>query len=246
MAEWVSLDTGAEAVIAHPSGQVKGSAVVCGELFGVTDYVRATARRLADAGYVAVAPDFYWRARRRVALGYDQAGRDRGFELMGTLRADDVVADVAAAAEMAAGHAQGARGSAVLGFSAGGHIAVLAATRLRFDLVVSCYGAWTLDGGIPLAEPAPPLDRAEAIAANGAELVGIVGDQDHVISQEEWTRIGKRLTAAGVTHELVTYPGRPHGFLCPDRPGTYDAEASQDAWRRVGAALDRRVALAIG
>jgi carboxymethylenebutenolidase len=241
MAEWVRLGTGAEAVLALPSGRVNGSAVVCGELFGVTDYVWATAQRLADAGYVAVAPDFYWRTERRVDLGYDQAGRDRGFELMGTLRADDVVADVAAAGEVATRHAPNAPGAAVIGFSAGGHIAVLAATRLRFDLVVSCYGAWTLDGGIPLAEPAPPLDHAEAIAANGAELLGIVGDQDHVISQEEWARIGKRLTAAGVTHELVTYPGRPHGFLCPDRPATYDADASKDVWERLDTALDRRV-----
>lgn len=119
-------------------------------------------------------------------------------------------------------------------------LSVLAATRLRFDLLGSFYGPWTLHGGAPLSEPNPPLDQAEAIAGFGTEMLGAVGDQDHVISQPEWKQIEERLTEAGVVHELVTYPGRPHRFLCPDRPATYDADA--DVWRRLLTALDRRVA----
>lgn len=243
MTDWVSLTSGAEAAVAAPAGPVRGAVVVAGELFGVTDYVGAVLERLAGAGYLAAAPDFYWRAERRVALDYGPEGRERGFALMSTLTADEVVADVAAARALVHGQAgERAPGLGLLGFSAGGHIAVLAATRMRFDLLGWVYGPWTLDGGGPIQEPHPPLEDAEALAGYGTEVLGAVGDQDHVISQDEWTRIGRRLTEAGVVHELVIYPGRPHGFGCPDRPQTYDAEATEDLWRRILAALDRRVA----
>jgi carboxymethylenebutenolidase len=240
--DWIRLATGADAALAVPPAAARGAVVVAGELFGLTDYVTGVVERLAAAGYVAVAPDFYWRTERRAVLAYDEEGRRRGFALLATLRADDVVADIAAARDVARHRAGEPTGTAVLGFSAGGHMAVLAGTRLPFDLIGSCYGAWTLDGGIPLAEPDPPLRHAEAIAAFGAELLGVVGDRDHVISAQEWDRIDRRLTKAGVAHELVTYPGRPHGFLCPDRPDTYDAAATDDVWRRLFDALDRRVA----
>lgn len=242
MIDWMRLDSGADAAVAVPDQPARGAVVVCGELFGVTDYVTGILTRLADAGFVAVAPDFYWRNGRRQVIAYDEAGRERGFALMATLSAEEVVADIIAARALALDHAGGAGGTAVLGFSAGGHLSVLAATRLRFDLLGSFYGPWTLHGGAPLSEPNPPLDQAEAIAGFGTEMLGAVGDQDHVISQPEWKQIEERLTEAGVVHELVTYPGRPHGFLCPDRPATYDADADADVWRRLLTALDRRVA----
>lgn len=242
MIDWVRLDSGADAALAVPDGPPRGAAVVAGELFGVTGYVTSVLRRLADAGYVAIAPDFYWRTERRTIIDYGEAGRERGFALLATLSADDVVADIAAARALALARAGGAPGTAMLGFSAGGHLSVLAATRIRFDVLGSFYGAWTLHGGAPLREPNPPLDQAEALAEFGTEMLGAVGDQDHVISQAEWIQIGERLTQAGVVHELVTYPGRPHGFLCPDRPDTYDAQATDDVWRRLFEVLERRVA----
>ena len=48
--------------------------------------------------------------------------------------------------------------------------------------------------------------------------------------------VAAALTAAGVEHELVTYPDTPHGFLC-DRRDTYRRAAAEDAWRRIAALL---------
>ncbi|MEU6284174.1 dienelactone hydrolase family protein [Streptomyces sp. NPDC047028] len=103
-----------------------------------------------------------------------------------------------------------------MGVSVGGHLGVLAATRLPLDLVVSCYGGWTLDGGIPLAAPEPPLSPAgaAALAEHGTTVLGLVGGQDFLISADDWQRLGQRLKEAGVAHELVDYPRAAHGFLC--------------------------------
>lgn len=236
--EWIELDGGPGAYLAVPRDSDPVGAVVAGaEMFGQTEHARGVCERLARAGYAVVSPDLYWRDTRQVELGYDDAGRAEARRLMTGLRRDEVLADVAAALAQARTRA-GRGGSAVVGLSLVGHIAVLAATRLPIDLAVTFYGAWTLRGGIPLAEPAP-LDEAEAIQGF---VLGFVGGHDQIVPLDEWQAIGARLTEAGVKHELVTYPEAAHGFACPDRPETYDADASDDAWRRTLEALHTQVA----
>lgn len=236
--EWIELDGGPDAYLAVPRDSDPLGAVVAGaEMFGPTEHARGVCERLARVGYAVVSPDLYWRDTRRIELGYDDAGRAEARRLMTGLRRDEVLADVAAALAEARTRA-GRGGSAVVGLSLVGHIAVLAATRLPIDLAVTFYGAWTLRGGIPLAEPAP-LDEAEAIQGF---VLGFVGGQDQIVPLDEWQAIGARLTEAGVKHELVTYPEAAHGFACPDRPETYDADATDDAWRRTLEALHTQVA----
>ncbi|MET9919204.1 dienelactone hydrolase family protein [Streptomyces sp. NPDC006435] len=244
-AGWTRLaeegEEGPDAYVAAPAKGVPAATVVVGmELFGVTAWVRKVCERFAEAGYVAVAPDFYWRGVRRAELGYDDAGRQEGFRLLGGLTREGVVADTAAAAEAGAGRGA-AGGRAFVGFSLGGHFGVLAATRLPLDLVVSCYGGWTLDGGIPLAEPEPPLSvaGATAIGRNGTTVLGLVGDQDFLVTADEWQRLGHRLRETGVRHELHVHAGAVHGFMCEDRPGSHHGAAAEAAWDRILGALDR-------
>ncbi|MFI6684223.1 dienelactone hydrolase family protein [Streptomyces sp. NPDC050485] len=238
-AGWRRLPEGPDVYLAAPEDRSPTATVVVGmELFGVTSWVKKMCERLAGAGYLAVAPDFYWREVRRAELGYDEAGRKAGFQLVGGLTPEQVAADTAAA--LAVGAGSGATGGrAFVGFSLGGHFGLLAATRMPLDLVVSCYGGWTLDGLIPLAEPEPPLSPAgaDAISGHGTMVLGLVGGQDFLISADEWRRLGQRLDQADVSHELVDYPQAAHGFLCEDRPESYDAEAAADAWERVLKAL---------
>ncbi|HEY3089573.1 MAG TPA: dienelactone hydrolase family protein [Jatrophihabitantaceae bacterium] len=238
--DWIRLGGGPDAYVAVPDGRDPAGAVVAGaEMFGFTGHTRAVCDRLAGAGYAVVAPDFYWRDTRRPRLDYDDAGQATARELMTGLRRDDVLADVSAALEEAVARA-GRGGTAVVGLSMVGHIAVLAATRLPLDLAVTFYGGWTVGGGIPLAEP-PPLDDAGKITAF---VLGFVGGRDFLISADEWRAADERLTAAGVRHELVTYPDAAHGFANDERPDTYDATSADDAWRRTLAALRERVAAA--
>lgn len=238
--EWIELGGGPDAYLAVPRGRDPVGAVVAGaEMFGFTGHARTVCARLARAGYAVVAPNFYWRETRRPELGYDDAGRAEGRRLMSGLRRDEVLADVAGALAAARDRA-GRGGTAVVGLSLAGHIAVLAASRLLLDLAVTFYGGWTLRGGIPLAEPAP-LDDAEAITAF---VLGFVGGRDFLVPPDEWQAIGERLTALGAKHELVTYPEAQHGFANDERPETYDAAAAASAWQRTLDALRDHVAAA--
>ncbi len=235
--EWTRLGhAGPDAYVATPS-RPQGAVVVVPEMFGVNPYARSICDRLAAEGYVAVTPDIYWRQGRLADLGYDEDSRQEGFRLMHTVRRDEVLADIAAARACAVSRAAESARTAILGFSLGGHIALLAATESRFDLAVVFYPGWTLHGGIPLADPRPPLADAARLAANGTYVLGFNGADDHLISPEEWTGVETRLTAAGVPHELIAYPGVGHGFFCDDRPKTYVPEAAADAWPRLLTAL---------
>ncbi|WP_282203966.1 dienelactone hydrolase family protein [Kitasatospora fiedleri] len=237
---WVRPDGGGpEVFLAAPEGVPPAATVVVGqELFGVTAWVREVCGRLAAAGYAAVAPDFYGRVAERAELPYDDTGRVAGFELLGTLTAEQVTVDTAVALAVGASLG-GGPGRAFVGFSVGGHLGLLAGTRLPLDLVAACYPGWTLEGPTPLADDRPPLTEqgAAALAAHGTAVLGLVGAEDHVVPPEQWARISARLTTAGVRTDLVCYPGVPHGFLCDHRPATFRPTESEDAFARILSAL---------
>ncbi|MEU6265120.1 dienelactone hydrolase family protein [Saccharopolyspora shandongensis] len=74
---------------------------------------------------------------------------------------------------------------------------------------------------------------------HGTPAVGSAGrgGRDSLISADEWQRLGQRLREAGVRHELIDYPHAEHGFLCEDRPGSYDPNAAKAAWKQILKAL---------
>ena len=242
--QWVCLAEGVDVHVAVPEGShALGGVIVAGEIFGITAHVHDICERLARAGYLVAAPDFYWRQQRGTCLSYDAKGRKAGVRMLRLLRRKEVVADVAVVRAYLTTRLGAFQAMAIVGVSAGGHIALLAATRLRFALAVSIYGGWMVDGGIPLAEPTPPVADCAALAANGCFFLGIAaGGRDRLITTEQWLRLDALLGVAGVEHELIRYAGARHGFLCAERSATFDAEASADMWRRLLGALAARVA----
>lgn len=242
--QWQALGAGdgdgLEAYVHRPEGEVRGAVVLCPELYGANAYVRGICAELAERGYVTLVPDFYWRQARRTDLGYSAEEREAGLVLMRALDRDELVADAAQALAAARAAADG-HGVAFLGMSMGGHVAVRAATELRFELAALFYPGWLLSSGFPLVGPVPPLETAERIADNGAYLLGFCGDLDRILLPEEWQEAERRLIDAKVPHELVTYPGARHGFACADRPDDFDADATADAWSRVYRALEQHL-----
>jgi carboxymethylenebutenolidase len=80
---------------------------------------------------------------------------------------------------------------------------------------------------IPPGSPAP----ADRVADFRAPVLGLMGGADPYIPQERVDTFEKALTKAGVTHELVVYPGAPHSFF--DRSYEEHAKESADAWERI-------------
>ncbi|MFC1420111.1 dienelactone hydrolase family protein [Streptacidiphilus cavernicola] len=243
---WTEIAPGFAAYQAVPSGQdPAGAVIVLPELFGLNADIRGVVERLAREGYAAVAPDVHWRREPRASLPYGDAGRTRGFELLHAITRAEVLADLAAAHEAALRLAPGGR-VAVFGVSFGGHLGLLGATELPFALVVSVYGGWTVHGGIPVAEPRPPLADAPKIAANGAFVLGFYGTLDHAVQPSEVEEIEALLTEAKVPHEVVRIPGVGHGFLCEARPDDYDADAAALTWAKVNQALREQLTVPDG
>jgi carboxymethylenebutenolidase len=213
--------------LARPPGGPHPGVIVAGELFGLSAHVRASCEQLAAAGYVALAPDLHHRTAPWIELAEDEAGRSRGFALLGQMTRAHVLADLRAALEWL--HAHGSHRVGVLGLSVGGHIAYLAAAHLDLQAVAIAYAGWLTSTDIPLSQPEATLTLTSAISA---PVLYLVGEHDRLISAAERQEIGEALRTAGVPYELVEYPGAAHGFL-NERRDAYDPAAAHDAWQRV-------------
>jgi carboxymethylenebutenolidase len=178
------------------------------------------ARRIAAEGYVALAPDLFHRGGKGRTAGYDQL--PKALELMGALKDDEIVADVASAVAHLEADAAVRKGRiGITGFCMGGRVSYLAACALpeKITVAVPYYG-----GGIPV----------ERTATLRAPVLAFFGADDPFIPLDQVERLRTEAKRLGKTVEIVVYPGAPHGFFCNERD-SYRAEAAADAWTRTKA-----------
>jgi carboxymethylenebutenolidase len=169
-------------------------------------YLARPAALTSPGAGVVVAPDFYHRLSPGAELAHDQAGWDRGFGLLAGLDRRSALMDGAQPFSYLKNF--GCERVGVVGLSLGGHLGCLAATEVPYAAVVAAYPGWPAGTEIGLSRPEPTLARTAGI--HGWVLV-VCGDADHAISGAERDAIGAALAAAGVTHEVVTYPARRTG-----------------------------------
>jgi carboxymethylenebutenolidase len=208
---------------AVPDGDARAAVIVIQEAFGVNDHIQDVTRRVAAAGYHAVAPALFHRAGGGTA-GYDDFASVmplfEGVTDDGLL--DDVDATIAYLG--AAGFAPERIG--IVGFCFGGRVTFLVAARRALGAAVGFYG-----GGIAAAGglPFPPL-IGESLSLQTPWL-GLFGDLDRGISIESVEELRTALAAAPVDAAVVRYPDADHGFHC-DARASYHAESAVDGWRR--------------
>jgi carboxymethylenebutenolidase len=184
---------------------------------------------LAAAGFLTIAPEFYHRdAVPGRWLERDDAGRQEGFRYLHRLRRDQALADVAASLQWLKSE-PGIEQVAIVGFSAGGHLSYLAACRLPVSLTAVLYGGWLPSTDIPMSQPTPTLDLTPGITGR---ILYLVGEDDALIDAGQRQQIRTALAAAGVDHELVSYPGVGHAFFWRGTP-PFSREARDDAWHRI-------------
>jgi carboxymethylenebutenolidase len=209
---------GMPAYVARPAAAGPSPAVlVIQEAFGLNDHIKDVTRRVAGEGYVALAPDLFYRGGKGRTAGYDQL--PKALELMGSLKDDEIVADVASAIAHLEKDATVRRGRlGITGFCMGGRVSYLAACALpeKITAAVPFYG-----GGIP-------IDRTPTLRA---PVLAFFGDADPFIPLDQVEKLRIEAERLGKTVEVVVYPGAPHGFFCNERD-SYRPDAARDAWER--------------
>jgi carboxymethylenebutenolidase len=199
--------------------------LVVQEIFGLHAWIEDVCRRIAHAGYYAIAPDLYVRQGDATkytdnqALIRDVVSKVADAQVMGDL-------DAAVAFARASGSADTAK-LGVTGFCWGGRIVwMYAGHNPGVKAAVAWYGpvARAYHAGDPTAIEIVPKIR-------GAVL-GLYGGDDPGIPNETTTKIGDAMKAAGKVSEIVVYPETPHGFFADYRP-SYRKDAADDGWRRV-------------
>lgn len=199
------------------------------EIFGVNKHIRSIADRVAAEGYIAVAPEAFYRSAPGIELGYEPDGLARGIELMMQLRPEQILDDVTAAFQwLRARPDVGGKGIGAIGFCFGGHVTYRAACVLPVAAAASFYGGGIAGTGSP--GPAT-VDLTPGIRGR---IVCFFGEKDGYIPPEAVARIRAALRDAQVRHDVVVYPGVGHGFFCNER-GDYDEKSAADAWGRVKA-----------
>ncbi len=196
-----------DAYVSEPAQPNGHAVIVLQEIFGVTRHVRGIADRFAEDGYVAYAPDLFWRMERGVQLSHSKEDMQKAFGLLEKYRDDDGLADIVSTAAVIRAR-PGFRGRvAVAGLCLGGKLAYLAATLEEVDAAVGYYGV-----GIE-----QQLDAAQAMRC---PLQLHFGGQDKYVSEAARAQIAQALRDKPV--EMHLYPQADHGFYTRGAQGDID------------------------
>ncbi len=214
------------AYYARPAGAGPFPTVlVIEEIFGVHEYIKDTCRRLAHAGYLAVAPELYARIGDLSTMtDVSTIVRD----VISKAPDDRLLEDLDSTAVWAAGNKGDPARLAVTGFCRGGrNVWMYDAHNPNLKAAVAWYGP--IKGQPSPIQPTNPGD----IAANiKAPLLGMYGGQDTGIAVPDVQAAAAKARAAGKTVEIVVYPDAPHGFHADYRPSYRKADA-EDGWNHM-------------
>lgn len=202
--------------LSRPKGEDRRPAVVVvHEWRGINDYTRDVARRLAKAGYVALAPDLLSRQGGTTSFPNPEAATET------LLKVDEqvITTDLTAAVNYLKGqNFVRANKIGVIGFCWGGGKALLLTTRSQ-DLAASV---------IYYGENPRNLEDVKNITA---PVLGQYGGADERITSGV-PKLEETMKKYGKSFEYKIYPGAPHGFNSDTNPQIYREEAAQEAWER--------------
>ncbi|WP_207539326.1 dienelactone hydrolase family protein [Sabulicella rubraurantiaca] len=186
--------------VVMPKATPAGAVVLIQEIFGVNANMRALCDWVADMGFIAVAPDLFWRQEPGVQLDPDkgQAQWERAFALMNGFDQEKGLADIQTAINAVRGM-QGANGKVgTMGFCLGGRMAFKAACHTDADCNVSYYGV-----GLENL-----LDEAKQIRG---PLLMHIAEKDKFVPPEAQAKILSGLSGNSKVTAHV-YPGVDHAF----------------------------------
>jgi carboxymethylenebutenolidase len=199
--------------------------LVVQEIFGVNEHIQDVCRRLAKLGYLAIAPELFW---RQGDVSKMQDYREISEKVASKVGDAQVLADLDATADYT-GAGRGDLGRlGITGFCWGGRIAWLyAAHTARLRAAVAWYGRLT--GERDELRPWHPVDVAGKLCC---PVLGLYGAQDQAIPLETVEQMRTAIAAAKKNAEIIVYPEAGHAFHADYRP-SYNQNAARDAWQRM-------------
>ncbi len=201
--------------------------IVFMEAFGVNGHIKDLTGRFASEGYVAIAPDMYYR-QGSVVAGYDDIPKIMG--VMQSVVDAQTNADVRVAINHIKSLPKADAGKiACTGYCMGGTISWMSACLNRDIKAAAVY----YSGGLITRQtnrnrPGSPHSYAELLTA---PVLGLFGEEDQNPPPADVREVDAELTKLGKTHEFHIYPNAGHGFFCDERP-SYSQAAADDAWPR--------------
>ena len=200
--------------------------LVIQEIFGVHDYIADTCRRLAKAGYLAIAPELF--ARQGDPRKFTEISALQS-ELVSKVPDAQVIKDLDGALDWAKANGGDTSRAAITGFCWGGRITWLYAAHGPVKAGVAWYGR--LVGESNLLRPKQPVEIAPILKA---PVLGLYGGKDAGIPLDTVDKMKAALADGSPqarASEFVLYPDAPHAFHADYRP-SYRQEAAEDGWKR--------------
>jgi carboxymethylenebutenolidase len=225
----IAMPDGGEmgAYVALPAGGKGPGVLVLMEIFGVGPYIRRACERLAELGYVAMAPDLYRRIEPGLELPHDDDGLSRAMETVQRLDGEGAVADaaVALAALRDMPEVEGPVGA--VGFCLGGRLAFGLGAAADPAAIVCYYGSGIADS----------LDAAEQI---DCPALFHFGGEDPFIPRADAERVGA-VAAERDDWEFAIQEDGGHAFDNHEAPAFHRPEAAARAWELTRDFLARRL-----
>jgi len=225
----VKIPVGGEQIPAYAARPAKGKAfptvLVVQEIFGVHEHIKDVCRRFAKNGYLAIAPELYYRQGDVTKL---KDNKEIFAKVVSKVPDAQVMKDLDATVAWAQKSGSGdIKRLGITGFCWGGRITWLyAAHNPAVKAGVAWYGR--LVGDKNEMTPAHPTDVVERI---NAPVLGLYGGADTGIPNDTVEKMNELLKSAGKPSTIHLYPDTPHAFHADYRP-SYRKEQADDGWKR--------------
>jgi carboxymethylenebutenolidase len=187
------------AYAAKPEGEPRAAIIVIQEIFGVNEGIRRKCDHWAQLGYLAIAPDLFWRLQPNVELDPDVPDEfQQALGLMGRFDQEAAIRDIEAAIHTARDQLSAGGKVGCVGYCLGGRLAFMTSARTDIDASVAYYGVG-LD----------QLIREKHAIAH--PLMLHIAGADHFVPADAQRAIHDGLDdhPKVVLHD---YPGEDHGF----------------------------------
>ena len=215
----IQLGDGCQGELYAPRAAPKGAVVILHERYGLVKHTLDLAQRLANDGYVALAPNLFSKFENQEAL---QRGEARV-----VLPDDEVVAVIDRAIDFVK---QRAERVALMGVCQSGRYPIVVGSRRRdLDACVVFYGASQQRDWDPSA--LQPRSMGDMLRELHAPALFVFAERDHTISLDNVRRVRDALETARRSYRMKVFADMPHGFLNDTMPGRYRPQEAAQAWQ---------------